>query len=220
MTAIRFDASLFLAAYACVSTEQTRYYLQGVYVCPAPDPANAGAGVLMVATDGHRMALVHDANGRIDRGRILRLDPKSKALKPARGETGRILHIDAIERGRDAVARVLLGHESDCSQVDVLSVHEIDGAFPDWTRVLPEDPVEGIAVHSGNSFNPDYLAGFGKAFKALCGSSAFAIAQPAKGSPAWVWSNNAPQVRFVCMPMRCESDPGRPAWLTQAEQPS
>jgi hypothetical protein len=217
MADIEFDAGLFLAACTCVSSEETRRYLQGVFVTPAPDPAT-GRGVLMVATDGHRMALVYDAEGIIDRGRIIKLDPKHKALKAGRGEAGRVLHIDGLNKGGSAVARVLLGFDSDCTQVDVVTVSEIDGDFPDWTRVLPEAPTEGIAMHAGNSFNPEYLAGFGKAFKALTGHriGSFSIAQPAAGAPAWIWNDTTPHVRFVCMPMRCAVDPGRPHWITQA----
>jgi hypothetical protein len=219
MADLEFDAGLFLAAYTCVSTEETRYYLQGVFVTPAVDPAT-GRGVLMVATDGHRMALVYDANGRADHGRIIRLDPKSKALKLARGESARVLHIDGLAKGAHATARVMSGYTGGKHapvDLDVIRLDEIDGAFPDWTRVLPQGPVEGIAVHAGQTFNPDYLAGFGKAFKALTGNrvGSFSIAQPSAGSPAWIWDNNLPHVRFICMPMRVGSDdPGRPYWLS------
>jgi len=217
MAKIEVDATLFAVAYSCVSTEETRYYLQGVYVTPAPDP-ETGRGVLMISTDGHRMALVYDRDGITDQGRIIRLDPKAKALKVARGERGRVLHIDGLEKGGSAVARVLIGFDHDCTQVDVITVSEIDGTFPDWTRVLPQDPKAGVAVHAGNSFNPVYLAGFGKAFQTLLDvrTGAFSIAQSEAGAPAWVWNDSAPHVRFVCMPMRCGAEPGRPAWIGQA----
>ena len=214
MANIEVDATLLAVAFSCVSTEETRPYLNGVYAMPAPDP-KTGRGVLMVATDGHRMALVHDAEGTIDQGRIIRLDPKAKALKVARGESGRVLHIDGLAKGGSAVARVLLGFDSDCTQVDVITVSEIDGTFPDWTRVLPGEPKDGVAIHAGNSFNPEYMAGFGKAFKMLLDTrvGAFSIAQAEQGAPAWIWNDTAPHVRFICMPMRCDAEPGRPHWI-------
>jgi len=217
MSQIEIDSALFLAAYSCVSTEETRYYLQGVFVTPAPHPAT-GRGVLMVATDGHRMALVWDGDGVTDRGRIIRLDPKAKALKLARGEERRVLHLDGLEKGKSAVAQVMHDHGEFAQSLDVLTVAEIDGVFPDWTRVLPVLPAEGIAVHADNTFAPDYLAGFGKAFKALTGdrSGRFGIAQPAAGSPAWIWHENVPHVRFICMPIRLPNRFARPAFIDLA----
>ena len=41
-----------------VSTEEARYYLTGIYIERHPVK-----GVVMVATDGHRMAVIHDENG-------------------------------------------------------------------------------------------------------------------------------------------------------------
>ena len=44
-------AGLEAVAFA-MSTEETRYYLNGVYMHPTPD----GTGIRLVATDGHRLA--------------------------------------------------------------------------------------------------------------------------------------------------------------------
>lgn len=49
------NADLFRIAYSCVSTEETRYYLNGVHLEPHPC-----GGAFMVATDGHRLIVVHD----------------------------------------------------------------------------------------------------------------------------------------------------------------
>lgn len=224
MSDIEIDANKFAAACSCVSTEWTRPYLNGVSVTPAPDP-ETGRGVLLVATDGHRMALIWDADGHTDTPRILQLDAKSKALKPARGEGRRVLHINAIERGRGAIGRLALGYTADDRDaldfVDEISVHEIDGRFPDWMRVMPAQPKDGVAVYQGNSFNPAYIADIAAAVKRLDGSrtGVFSIAQAKPGGPAWCWSTGAPYARFVLMPMRVDSGPGRPAWLSYHAAP-
>lgn len=55
---VRVRAKHFAAAYVFASTEETRYYLNGVLVEPHPD-----GGVLLVATDGHRMVAIKDDEG-------------------------------------------------------------------------------------------------------------------------------------------------------------
>jgi DNA polymerase III sliding clamp (beta) subunit (PCNA family) len=57
MTAV-VNADLFRIVYSCVSTEETRYYLNGVHVEPHPVK-----GAILVATDGHRMLIAHDKDG-------------------------------------------------------------------------------------------------------------------------------------------------------------
>jgi hypothetical protein len=220
MAQLEVNTDLLFAAYTCVSDEATRYYLNGVFFTPAPDP-KTGRGVLMVATDGHRMALVWDESGVVDKPRIVRLDSKSKALKPGRGEYRRVLHVDGLERGKDAFGRVALDYtdgEGDPPFVDVLTVHEINGDFPDWSRVMPKSE-EGHGVKPGQFFNTDYLASFTAAFRRIRGdkSASMSVSQPEAGAPAWFWDPTLPHVRFICMPMRSAAgEAGRPFWIDLA----
>lgn len=46
-------------ALPCISTEETRYYLNGIHLCRQPD----GTTLRSVATDGHRMAVI---DGQVD----------------------------------------------------------------------------------------------------------------------------------------------------------
>ncbi|RCK40460.1 hypothetical protein [Thalassospira xiamenensis] len=58
---ITVSAKHFYAAWQFVSTEKTRYYLNGVYIEPHKD-----GGVLLIATDGHSMAVIRDATARFE----------------------------------------------------------------------------------------------------------------------------------------------------------
>ena len=117
-----FDKSSF-----AVSTEETRYYLNGVYFHVAEE---AGERVLRaVATDGHRLA-------RID----------APLPDGAEGAPGVI-----VPRKTVAELRKLLDGGADSVTVSVsetkirfaadgltLTSKVIDGAFPDYTRVIPQ----------------------------------------------------------------------------------
>jgi hypothetical protein len=58
---LTFSTEMYRVALDFASKEQTRYYLQGVYVQRHPKE-----GVLLVSTDGHRMICIHDQNGFVD----------------------------------------------------------------------------------------------------------------------------------------------------------
>ena len=52
---VTINARALKAAAMCASSEETRYYLKGVFV------ETAAAGVTMTATDGHRLAALNHA---------------------------------------------------------------------------------------------------------------------------------------------------------------
>src|SRR5450759_523711 len=64
----------FRAANECRSTEETRYYLNGVYIAPHPDK-----GVILTATDGHRLISLHDEAGKCSAAKIVNIDPQATA---------------------------------------------------------------------------------------------------------------------------------------------
>ena len=57
---IRVNADLFKLVHAAISKEETRYYLNGVFIEPHPV-----GGAVLVATDGHRMLVAHDEKGEV-----------------------------------------------------------------------------------------------------------------------------------------------------------
>jgi len=131
------------AVWNAVSTEKTRYYLNGLYV-----ETHDRDGMQVIATDGHVLlhqalpegafmgAKVHTQAAQFDRGFILSLDPTDKSMKAKTigdawlygdTETGIIQVLDVRGEPDDA------GHD----RVGVLEFNRIDGNFPDWRRVLP-----------------------------------------------------------------------------------
>ncbi len=177
-----FQANAALMAAAFVSTEATRYYLNGVYVHPVET-----GGVNIVATDGHRMLIVHDKHGFASEGMIVRIPTKKlteksiwKAITTHRmivvrvDDTGsRIDVIDAplakpdAEPGKEEAPFDLMAEVGKlaspffvASATDVV----IDGTFPDYQRVVPEVK---LAKKGMPPVNPKYLKDFIMKFNVL-----------------------------------------------------
>lgn len=108
---IEIPVDLLKAAHACVSTEETRYYLNGVFV----DPRG-----WLVATDGHRLfaARISGIEGTLPpEGVIIPRDTIKKALTGYKQQTITL---------------------TDKALGDTLCTF-IDGTFPAWERVVPKE---------------------------------------------------------------------------------
>lgn len=223
------DADLFLRAYSAVSTEETRYYLNGVHIEPAPD-----GGVLMIATDGHRLLCIRDAKGFYagddERGSIIRALPHFKAMlaKPKKFSASdrffardyKIVVVDRLmalvelaagtplddEHSRAALFRtareptnVVLGIQT----ADVL----IDGQFPDWRRVVPildHEAAPGMIDQKLLSDIAGALTMDGRrAVKLTCGTTKAQGARGTESDPVLVRSDSPLIDGFgIVMPMR------------------
>lgn len=113
-TTLELDlAALVAPCLHCISTEETRYYLNGVYL-------HAVEGRLVaVATDGHRLMRNVGQEGTMDYGVIL--PRKLVGLLPKGAVT--------VELSQNKV-RVTSGST-------VITSKLIDGTFPDYVRVIP-----------------------------------------------------------------------------------
>lgn len=104
-----------------VSTEETRYYLNGVFMHPCD------AGVLLVATDGHRLAK-----------RLLRTDASTAGLpaiivpRKTVDILGKILPKEGSITLSASDAKIRIAADG----VELTS-KLIDGTFPDYVRVIP-----------------------------------------------------------------------------------
>lgn len=110
-----------------MSSEETRYYLNGVYLHSVALPEAPGAGALrMVATDGHRLAMaempwVHaPITGIIPRGTVREI---AKLIDGAEGVT--------ISMSPQKIVVTADGAR--------LASKMIDGSYPDYMRVIPRD---------------------------------------------------------------------------------
>jgi DNA polymerase-3 subunit beta len=113
-------------ALPSVSTDETRHNLCGVYVEPA---ANSATGLRMVATDGHRLAVVE---------RPLKVAPvmSSPEVLPRKGLGEAKKLLDAAGEGE-----VRLGFVANSAVVEAagmtMTMRLVDGKFPDYQQVIP-----------------------------------------------------------------------------------
>lgn len=110
-----------------ISTEETRYYLNGIYV-HASEGQN-GPVMRAVATDGHRLARyeAHMPEGAAGMPGIIIPRKTVAELRKLLDETGDSIRIDLS----DKLIRFQFGHI-------VMTSKLIDGTFPDYERVIPQ----------------------------------------------------------------------------------
>ncbi len=122
-----------------VSTEETRYYLNGIYLHVANDD-EGGAVLRGVATDGHRLA-------RFDMEQPDGLDDMPGVIVPRKavGELRKL--VDEYE-GDIKVSLSETKIRFTFSDI-VLTSKLIDGTFPDYSRVIPEGNDKIMEIDSG-----------------------------------------------------------------------
>lgn len=210
---IEVDAILFRAVSECRSYEETRWYLNGVYVQPHPD-----GGALLVATDGHRLLCAYDRAAKVKQPRIVHVEPKAidaKALvaisKAMPGERAK-LTVD------DAGILTLGTYRS-------LRTSFVDGTFPNWLAVV-RPILEGAA--SGKlavaAFNHRYLTSFGRIREILKGkddAGAMKVIAFDEGGPALVLFPSLDDVFGIIMPMRAGLEANAiPAFMAPIMKPA
>jgi len=151
------------------STEETRYYLNGVFI-HATDK-----GICLVATDGHRLAVFRDEAGFTSANCIAQLPKEAfAAIKKSKNKQflwfGIIGSHAGIGRREARVFDTVLGQcdgaeEAQDAMLDVAhpgviwagAVDMIDGTFPDYQKVIPTERAQaGVSA----PFNPKLLAAF------------------------------------------------------------
>jgi len=111
-----------------ISTEETRYYLNGIYLHQAKDHGNGNEVLRAVATDGHRLAqsqvpLPEGAAGMP--GIIVPRKTVLEVVKLIEGDDTEVQVSLSASKIRFAAGRA------------VLTSKLIDGTFPDYERVIP-----------------------------------------------------------------------------------
>ena len=125
-----FDKSKF-----AISTEETRYYLNGVYMHVAD--GEDGKALRCVATDGHRLA-------RIDADLPGRAADMPGVIVPRKtvGELRKLLDDDDMEIAVSVSETKVRFATPDIT----LTSKVIDGTFPDYTRVIPQGNTRRLEV--------------------------------------------------------------------------
>lgn len=174
---IALDANILRAALICTSTEETRYYLQGVSIEPNP------RDLRVVSTDGHRLfcARVTDA-ATVPEKFLIPRDALARALKGYK-------HID-----------LYISREGNLWRAGDVIFTPIDGVFPDsWPRMIPQDPP---ATSTAAHFNPAYLVDMKKIAETLDGKGSVASVYQDGENPALVTFGAREDCLAVVMPMR------------------
>jgi len=131
---ITISAEYLRLAQLFASKEDARYYLKGVNVEPHP----SGAGVLIVATDGHVMGIFYDREGYVPESMLIAFDKGLiSALKSEKSERcGRIV---TVRGGRLTVmTKDIEGNPLEEKYIKPGNI-KIDGTFPQWRMVLPAE---------------------------------------------------------------------------------
>lgn len=190
---ITVNADMLRAALICASTEQARYYINGVYV----DPKG-----YLVSTDGHRLFC-----GKID------LDAqgpdRDQSIAPDSFE-GWIIPSDAIKRALTGYKQQTIDVAPD--RLGDLACKSVDGSFPDWRRAVPQTLSGAIA-----QFNPAYIADMGKIGLLLTGKRKSDAGLTAHlhhngEGPAGVTFPYCATAYAVLMPIRTQHTDAERAW--------
>jgi DNA polymerase-3 subunit beta len=126
---------LFDKASFAISTEETRYYLNGVYLHLVE--RDGGRRLRAVATDGHRLACVDAPAPDEAKGAADVIVPRKTV-----GELRKLLEDDAAEIEVSVSPTKIRFAAGDLT----LTSKVIDGAFPDYSRVIPQGNDRKLAV--------------------------------------------------------------------------
>lgn len=205
---LNVNANLFRIAAMAQSSEQTRYYLCGVYV----EPRHEG-GVTMTATDGRYLVSIFDETGSCEKPVIVQLPRHTlKSCRPAKKDLDprRLVMSDL----GNAVVRL--------SGTDVCAASKciVDGTFPDWRSIVKSAMAPLLGTGSTPMFNQECYRVFCDIARALADSikCGFMIEGARAGSAALVRFNGADHAFGLLMPMITDVRPELPRWFASTEE--
>lgn len=219
----KFKSSYLGAASIFAAKTDVRYYLNGIYVEPVK-----GGGVNLVATDGHRMIIIHDKEGYASRGFII---PNHKALYALCKKRPKVKR-GAIDP--ESVTSVLIDGDTmyamkewyrredgaNLKRPGKKQVHvdnfecswpfkEIEGKFPDFRNVIAKtEEADGEDERAGMfAFNPHYVRSLCEVQKIIVGATNFdcVMAKVQNWDKAIMYRFDHPDMKNVfamIMPMR------------------
>lgn len=130
---------LFEKSKFAISTEETRYYLNGVYLHVADSPD--GRVLRCVATDGHRLARVDAALPEGASGMPGVIVPRKTV-----NELRKLLEDDTADIALSVSETKVRFATADIA----LTSKVIDGTFPDYSRVIPQGNTKRLEVDAGD----------------------------------------------------------------------
>ena len=199
----KIKASYLLAALPFISTEETRHYLNGVFIEPLPE----GEGVAVVATDGHTLFAARDADGVAPDPAIF---PVSKELaaacraKKSRWEGERCV---IFENGQWQVGTWGGETMGDFTPTAIGFAKPIDGTFLEWRRVITFKNSDPSTVAP---FHPTKLVQMNVAAKAL--GCAAVIFKQHGDAPSLVTFSGVDDAFALIMSKHGDTDRDKTAW--------
>lgn len=184
---MELNIKLLKAAAIATSTDKTRFYLSGVAV-------QAGdTGVYIVATDGHRALAFRqssEAHAPVD---IIIPTDIIAGIKASK-------YVEIAELTRESDTRWRIEY---CGAA--ISFAPIDGTFPDWRRIVPNEVSGELA-----QFDPAYIGDFAKVAKALKKSAGCVTIHHNGTGPALVSFDDDIDGFGLLMPRRTNDLPNHP----------
>lgn len=196
-TDIRIKFSVkFLPIIALFKADvEIRYYLEGIRIEPAPK-----GGIYLVASEGHRLAVIYDKAGTMtgSDGVILRISPELIRASKVRSPLSPGFDLNVLATGdRVSIANDFGQEHSDMETFIQPGKPWIMGNYPNWRRLLPNFPK--LKPGFSESVNGEFLADYAK-IKTKNKTLAF---WQAKGSNQIVVQHiGVPEMVSIIMPMR------------------
>jgi hypothetical protein len=201
LTAIDLPIKPMQAALACASHEESRYYLNGLFVHAVDSSAR------IVATDGHRMfvysiAIEGEAPEWLQAGVIVPrelLKEKLTLIEKLDNTTARVAYATGA-------MNVVL---SDAADSCLFRMTPVDGTYPDYNRILDDAKVfeaRELTDMASVAYQSKYLKGVGDIGKMLGSDTVRLFGASLDGEPSLITFPDAPGAVLVLMPARFDRE--------------
>jgi DNA polymerase III beta subunit, central domain len=205
MNLVEIPLSDLLAVAPFRADRDIRYYLDGVYAEPHPE-----GGAVLVATNGHVMAMILSHNAIVQQPCIVKwtkgLD--AAARKGQKNSPDARLQIET-ERGN---SRIMAPGETYIEPGSAT----IDGRYPEWRKVIPQNLAPGLPGCLQSKYL-DLIMGvkYPGVVTRKAGVSFFHDTKPGDYHVVVARYEGIPDMAVVLMPMKPSQPPvGLPEWLT------
>ena len=169
--------------------DDVRVYLQCLHIEPHED-----AGAYLVATDGHRMVVVHDEEAQVD-GSML-INPAKLIIRESKH--AKLADFDGLNCDlQDEEEKFLMSAPAPRSEA----------SYPDWRLIMPEGD---ISTEPG-SIDPGLLAAISKA--PFGDNSKNACIYIRQDKPCVVRFPSLPEIFVLIMPQRYPAMRSNPEWI-------
>lgn len=188
--------------------QDLRYYLNGIQVLPQEE------GCLLVATDGHRLAIYHSKEARCDKERILSItNADDKQIRKLRGK------LNAVVTVEDEKSHLVVS-DTDGEKYIKPGLPLIDGRYPEWQRVVP--PISELTPGLQAFVDARYIAALADVIPSRFPGALrfFHDRRDPLHNAVIARVTGQPELMVVIMPMKGDSDSNVawPSWM--AKEPS